>query len=243
MQKSSLKILRIFLFCSVLLALAVNASALQTEVNGAAPDEVKEGEIVDITLVITGIPPAADYISIDSDLEKNGTDPIYEFEDLNVTSYSNDFQLPLNETTSSLTVHVKGRTPVIKEVKQLDGVTLVKFDPKRTGYAYYRIKFTDENSNPLKESDTRTFSINVPEITSFEEKLNTIEDPFLRNYLRGLYEKGLNAEANELADYLNSADEGRTVPLLWVIIGFVAVGVVGFVIGIRKGNSEEEEEE
>ncbi len=243
MQVLSPKILKSLLFCFVLLVVVSNVSALQVEVNSTTPDEVEEGELVDFTMVITGIPLAADYMSIDSDLQKNGTDPIFTFTDLNITSDSNIYALPLDGTTSSLTVHVKGRTPTIKTVKQVDKVTLIKFNPKRTGYAYYRLKFTDESNNPVEPSDTRTFSVSVPELDQFEEKLDTIEDPFVRKYLQGLHEKGLVGEANELVDYLNSKDEGRTVPLLWTIIGVVVVGIIGFVVGIRMGNSEEGDEE
>lgn len=243
MQVLSPKILRFLLFCSVILAVVSNVSALQVEVNSTTPDEVKEGELVDFTIVVTGIPLAADYMSINSDLQKNGTDPIFTFTEFNISSDSNVYALPLDGTTSSLTIHLKGRTPTIKTVKQVDKVTLIKFDPKRTGYAYYRLQFTDESNNPIGIGDTRTFSVSVPEIDQFEVKLDTVEDPFIRKYLQELYDKGLVGEANELADYLNSKDEGRTVPLLWTIIGVVAVGIIGFVIGIRMGNSEEDEEE
>jgi len=243
MQILSSKILRFLLFCSVLLAMVSSVSALQVEINGNIPDESEEGEIVDFTMIITGIPLAADYIFIDSDLDKNGTQPIFNFTELNITSNSNSYQLPLDGTISSLTVNVKGRIPTIKVVKQVEKLTLVKFDPKRTGYLYYRLKFTDDSNNPLKESDARTFSVYVPEITQFDKKLDTIEDPFIRKYLQGLFDKGLVNEANELSDYINLRDEGQTVPLLWTAIGIIVVGVIGLIIGIRMGNSEEDGEE
>lgn len=243
MQMLSSKILKSLLFCFVLLVVVSNAYALQVEVDSSTPDEVEEGELVDFTMVITGIPLAADYMSINSDLQKNGTDPIFTFTDLNISSDSNIYALPLDGTTSSLTIQVKGRTPTIKTVKQVDKVTLIKFDPKRTGYAYYRLQFTDESNNPIGIGDTRTFSVSVPEIDQFGKKLDTIEDPFIRKYLQGLFDKGLVNEANELSDYLNSRDEGRTVPLLWTAIGIIAVGVIGLIIGIRIGNSEEDGEE
>lgn len=239
-QSISFRKLRLVLFIFFLLTVATHASALEVIPNITIPDEVKEGEIIDITLEITGIPPAADYISIDSDLEKNGTDPFFTIADLNITSHLNNYQLPLNETITSLTVHIKGRTPTIKDIDPVDKVTLIKFDPKRTGYAYYRITFSDESGKPLKESDTKTFSIYVPEIALFGEKLNTINDPFLRKYLQELFDKGLVVEANELADYLNSKDKGRTVPLLWVMGGLVITLIIGLVIGMRIRNSEED---
>jgi hypothetical protein len=227
----------------IILLLVLDVSAMQVDIDGDLPAEVKGGNIVDFNLTVSGIPQAADFISLETDLEPYGTDPLYNFTEFNVTTNSNSYTLSLNNTDEIIHIQVKGKVPVLKEVVQAEGVTLEKFDSKLTGYAYYRFTFMDDEKNILKDSDTKTFSIYVPEIESFNSKLDSIDDPFLRNYLTNLFDKGLVSESNQLADYLNSKDEDPEIPLYWAAAGVVFALIIGIVIGIRTSNSEEEEEE
>ncbi|WP_243684400.1 hypothetical protein [Methanosarcina barkeri] len=68
----------------------------------------------------------------------------------------------------------------------------MKYDSKRTGYAYYRIKPTDEKGNAIQGSDTSTFTIAVTDVDSFEKKAAQIEDPFLSMYCRICLTAGLS---------------------------------------------------
>lgn len=237
------KSLLMALICSfAVLSLISTVSALQVDIDGDLPSEAKEGDIVEFEMIISGIPEAADFLSFETDLEPYGSVPLYNFTNFNVTTSSNHYVLNLSNGEETVLVKVKGKVPVIKEVVQVDKVTLIKLDSKTTGYAYYRLKFMDDEQNYLTDTDTKTFTISVPEIESFEAKLDTIDEPFFRNYLTDLFDKGLVSEANELADYLNSKDEGTVVPLYWTIAGLIIVLAAGIIIGIRIGNSDEDDD-
>lgn len=190
----------LFFFFSVL---AGPASALDVSVEGDHPAEVKEKQVISCVLTISGIPSAADYLYFDTDLEKYEDKPIYNFNDLNIQSNESHFELPIKNNREKIIVQLNGQVPGITEIQQHEKLTLVNYDPKRTGYAYYRIKPTDEKGNSIPgSSDTGTFTIAVDEIDSFEKKAALIEDPFLSKYLKDMFNRGLVTEANELADYL-----------------------------------------
>ena len=225
-----------------LLSLISTALAIQVDIEGNLPAEAREGDVIKFNLTVSGIPKAADFISFETDLETYGSYPLYNFTDFNVTTNSNNYVLNLSNGDEIVVLQVKGKVPLVKEIVQVNKLTLVEFDSKRTGYAYYRFKLMDDEMNPLKDSDTKTFSISVPEIESFKSKLVSIEDPFFRNYLIEMFDKGLVHESNELADYLNSRNEGAVVPLLWTVIGLVLAVIAGIIIGIRISNSEEVDE-
>jgi hypothetical protein len=182
--------------------LAGSASAIEVNVEGDHPAEIKEKQVVSCVLTISGIPTAADYLYFDTDLEKYGDKPIYNFKDLNIQSNESHFELPIKNNKEKIIVQLTGQVPGITEIQQYDKLTLVKYDPKLTGYAYYRIKPTDEKGNSIQGSDTGTFTIAVDEIDAFEMKAALIEDPFLRMYLQDMFNRGLVTEANKLADYL-----------------------------------------
>ncbi|WP_342305627.1 hypothetical protein [Methanolobus sp. ZRKC5] len=227
----------------ILLSLSYIVSAVDVDIEGDLPAEPREGDVVEFYLTISAIPQSADYISFDTDLEAYGNNPLYNFTEFNITSTSNNYVLNLNDSDEAILVHVQGKVPVVREVVQTDKVTLIKLDEKRTGYAYYRFNLLDDEKNTLKDSDTRIFTINVPEIDSFTGKLDTIDDPFFRNYLTDLFDKGLVHEANELADYLNSREEGPAVSLYLAAGGIIVALIIGLIFGIRIGNSDDDEDD
>lgn len=182
--------------------LAGSASAVEVHVEGDHPTEVKEKQVISCVLTISGIPSAADYLYFDTDLEKYDDKPIYNFKELNLQSNESHFELPVKDNMKKIVVQLNGQVPGITEVQQYEKLTLVKYDSKRTGYAYYRIKPTDEKGNAIQGSDTSTFTIAVTDIDSFEKKAAQIEDPFLSMYLQDMFDRGLVTEANKLADYL-----------------------------------------
>lgn len=231
------------IFCIIiLLSLVSTVSAVDVDIEGDLPAEAGEGDVVEFYLTISVIPQSADYISFETDLEAYGNNPLYNFTELNITSTSNNYMLNLNDSNDKIIVHVQGKVPVIREVVQTGKITLIKLDEKRTGYAYYRFNLLDGEKNTLKDSDTRVFTINVPEIASFAGKLDTIDDPFFRNYLTDLFDKGLVHEANELADYLNSREEGPAVSLYLAAAGIIIALIIGLIFGIRMSNTDEDDD-
>jgi hypothetical protein len=216
------------------------ASATQIGVEGEMPGEAEEKQVISIALTISNIPAAADFISFDTDLVKYDGRAIYNFTGLDLKSNESHFVLPVEDKRDKIVVLLNGQVPEIREVKQCDELTLIKYDPKLTGYAYYRVRLTDEDGNPLGESDTRTFSITVSEIDEFKEKMTRVDDSFFSVYLQDMFDRGLVTEANEIADHLLE-EEGSS--FIWgYVLGGIALLAVGFVLGIRFGGSEEEEE-
>jgi len=223
------------------------ASATQIEVEGELPGEVEEKQVISLVLTISNIPAAADFISFDTDLVRYGDRSIYNFTGLELQSNNSSFVLPVEDNREKIIVLLNGRVPVIREVKQCDELTLIKYDPKLTGYAYYRVRLTDEDGNPLGESDTRTFTIVASEIEEFRGKMTLVDDSFFSVYLQDMFDKGLVTEANEIADHVIEKEEKEREEegsFNWgYVLGGIALLAVGFILGVRFGGSEEEEEE
>ncbi|WP_067049070.1 hypothetical protein [Methanofollis ethanolicus] len=220
-----------------LLCIPAGVAGLQVGVEEAPPDTVAEEEVVDFTITLSGIPPAADTVIVDTDLVQQGDTPLLSPSGgggnaTNTTPAS----LPVPAGGSGLSIRIHGQAPTVTTVTQCGAVTLTTYDPKRSGYAYYRVRFTDDKGRPLTESDTRLFSIAVDAVDEFRAKLNQISDPFMRTYLQDLFEKGLVNEANALADYEMS--RGAGVPLIWTVGGIVLTAVLALIAGIWIGGRE-----
>lgn len=225
----------------LLLFLASTASATNIEINGETQSQVLEGQVINYTLKISNIPSAADYISFDTDLVKTGNFHLYNFTDLNITSNDNEFYLPVNESTKSITVNIHGQIPQITEKEQCGGVTLITYK-QSTGYAYDRITLTNSNGDLIESVETRPFEISNPEVESFREQLNKIDDPFFKNYLQDLHEKGLVTESKTLADHLTENDD-EWPSYWWLVLGTIVGLIIGVLVGVRIKNRNYDEED
>jgi len=223
-----------YLFLPLFLLLVVGgtvSAAANLEVNGQTPGKVLEETEINYTIKISDIPPAAEKISFDTDLAKVDNFHLYNFTSLNVTSDANKFDIPVNESIKSIIVNIHGQIPQITETKQPEGITIIKYK-SQTGYAYDRITLTNNKGNLIETVETRPFEISIPEVESFREKMDKINDPFFKEYLRGLHDKGLVDESNTLADHLTENNEWP--PYWWTIPGIITGFVIGFLIGVRR---------
>jgi len=231
--RSPRKCLKIFYLLIVALAIIPSGgAAFQIAADEQLPEVVTEGTTTDFNLTITNIHPAASWIIIDTDLHKSDDIPLFLVNE--PESISNETPINISIPDATVTVHLHGQVPKITKIVQPGPVTLTVYDTKRTGYAYYRVTFRDDEGNLISESDTRVFSINVPEIDHFRQKINSISDPFLSAYLQDLFDKGLVGEANALADH-ELAQDGQ-IPIIWLIGAVCIVAVAAFVVGVRIGS-------
>ncbi|QSZ66868.1 hypothetical protein RJ40_04850 [Methanofollis aquaemaris] len=231
---------RLICWCMLIFLVLVPAwgAGLQVGVEGDLPGEVAEGEGVAFTLILTGLPPAADDLVLETDLVPEEGTPLFSLEGTETVSNSTPFIVPLPAANSPLKIAVTGQTPRAADVRQCGAVTLTTYDPRLSGYAYYRVRFTDDEGNRLAESDTRVFALRVEAIEEFNEKLRGISDPFMDAYLQDLFDKGLVGEANALADHELSKES--TVPTLWAVAGIVLAAIAALIVGIRIGGRESE---
>lgn len=226
----------VFLF-SLMLLLYTNegtASATNVELIGQTPETVLEGQEINYTLKISNIPPAAESISIDTDLAKVNNFHLYNFTNLKLISDANKFDFPVNESTKIIIVNIHGQIPQASEKKQYEGITLVKYK-QGSGYAYDRIILTNEKGNLIENVETRPFEISIPELEAFREQTDKIADPFFKKYVQDLHDKGLVDEAKILADHLT--EDGKWPPYWWLIPGLIAGLVIGFIVGSRLQNT------
>jgi hypothetical protein len=219
-----------------LLCIPAGAAGLQVGVEEAPPETVAEGEVVDFTITLSGMPPAADTVIVDTDLVQQGDTPLLSPSGGGNATNTTPASLSVPAGGSGLSIRIHGQAPTVTEVTQCGAVTLTTYDPKRSGYAYYRVRFTDDKGRPLAESDTRLFSISISAVDDFRAKLNLISDPFMRTYLQDLFEKGLVNEANALADY--EVSRGAGVPLIWTVGGIVVTAILALIAGIWIGGRE-----
>jgi hypothetical protein len=225
----------LFLLMFLLSFLGSTASATNVDIKGQTQNQVLEGQEINYTLTINDIPSAADYISFDTDLVKTGNFHLYNFTNLNITNDNNKFNLPVNESTKSIIVNIHGQTPQITEKEQYGRVTLITYK-QSTGYAYDRITLTNSNGDLIESVETRPFEISNPEVESFREQMNKIDDPFFKNYLQDLHDKGLVTESKTLADHLTGNAEWPSY--WWLILGAFVGIIIGFVIARVIGSRE-----
>lgn len=224
------------LLLMALLCMPAGVAGLQVGVEETPPDTLAEGEVVDFTITLSGIPPAAGTVIVDTDLLQQGDIPLLSPSGGGNATNTTPASLPVPAEGGSLSIRIHGQAPSVTKVAQCGAVTLTTYDPKRSGYAYYRVRFTDDRGRPLAESDTRLFSIAIDAVDEFRAKLNQISDPFMRTYLQDLFEKGLVNEANALADY--EISRGAGVPLIWTVGGIVLTAVLALIAGIWIGGRE-----
>ncbi|TAJ44929.1 hypothetical protein [Methanofollis fontis] len=227
---------RLLILCIVLVCLPAGAAALQVEIDGDVPEEVVEGELIDFTITLSGIPPAADMLHLDTDLLRFGDVPLFVPAEGGNATNTTPLNLPVPPGSGPMSVRLQGQVPAVTEITQCGAVVLTTFDPKRSGYTYYRVRFTDDDGNTLTESDTRLFSIRVETIDTFRDKLNRIDDPFMRSYLQEIFEKGLVNEANTLANYELGREDG--IPIIWAAAGIVVTAIAALIAGIWIGGRE-----
>jgi hypothetical protein len=139
-----------------------------------------------------------------------------------------------DEWTQPVLVTVSGKTPVITELLQFEGIVLTKRPVRRTGFTYYRIQALDDKGFPVGTAVTSTFNIVIPEEEQFKERLNEIDDTQLRPIIQEFYTKGLGQEAYQLLVYAETPRQA-TVPLWLFGIAIVIVAGAGFFIGQRRG--------
>lgn len=231
--QSAEKLLKNAILLVIALAIIPSAGlAFQVAVDGELPGVVTEGATTDFNLTINNIHPTASRIIVDTDLQKSDDIPLFLADELDSTSNETPFSIPVPDD-AAVVIKVHGQVPRITKIIQPGPVTLTIHEKKRTGYAYYRVTFTDNKGNPVPGSDTRVFSISIPAIDSFREKINSISDPFMSSYLQDLFDKGLVSEANALADY-EVARDGQ-IPVIWLIGAVCIAAVAAFVVGVRIG--------
>jgi len=226
--------LKILLLMIALAIIPSGGGAFQIVTDEQLPEIVTEETVTDFNLTITNIHPTASRITIDTDLHKSDDIPLFLVNDLEGISNETPISISIPDDDATVTVHLHGQVPKITKIVQPGPVTLTVYDTKRTGYAYYRVTFRDDEGNLIPGSDTRVFSIDVPEVDNFRQKINSISDPFLSAYLQDLFDKGLVDEANALADY-KLAQDGQ-IPIIWLVGAVCIVAVAAFIIGVRIGS-------
>lgn len=226
----------LYLLIIAFAVIPAGCAAFQIAVDEQLHEVATEGATIDFNLFVTNIHQGASQIIIDTDLYRADDIPLFSVNELEVVSNETPFSISVPDDGVAVTVQIHGQIPRITTVAQPGPVTLTLYDKKRTGYAYYRVTLADDKGNPVPGSDTRVFSIDIPEIDRFREKTSSISDPFMSSYLQDLFDKGLVSEAGALADY-ELARDGQ-IPTVWAVGAVCIAAVVAFVIGIRIGGRD-----
>jgi len=227
------------------LVLSVPAAAVVADLtNGNLTDTRYEGELVEYTIAVSGVPKQARFIEMNTDITPVPEVPLWQPEGEGVTVTGGDealndqtITLAIDERgafTEPVIVNVTGRAPVLTTVTVTDGVVVTKRNTQTTGYLYYRIEARDENRDLLGSGTTATFSVTVPDEEAFRERLDAVEDPELREIIDDLYSRGLRDEAGDLLAYAESPGDA-TIPLTFAILAAVLLLVAGFAGGMVFG--------
>ncbi|WFN34111.1 hypothetical protein L1S32_09685 [Methanogenium sp. S4BF] len=225
------------------LLICVPSAAVIAEVtNGTLLESRNEGELIQYTMEVSGIPKQTRIIEMTTDLMPVPGTSLWQPE---VSGFMvsggdaalNDHKIELTEDgefPDAINVTVSGRVPVLTSVEIVDGVVVTKRITQTTGYVYYRIQALDENRDILGSGTTETFSVKIPDDEQFTARLNAVTDPDLRALIDDLYSRGLRDEANDLLEYAEAPKES-TLPVTMAILVSVVLLVGGFGAGMVFG--------
>ncbi|WAI02486.1 hypothetical protein [Methanogenium organophilum] len=227
------------------MVLCVPAAAVIVELTeGNLTDTRYEGDLVEYTIAVSGVPKQAQYIEMNTDVTPVPDVPLWQPERDGVTVTGGDealndhtITLETDETgafTEPVMVTVTGRAPVLTTVTVTDGVVVTKRNTQTTGYVYYRIEARDENRDLIGSGTTRTFSVLVPDEEAFRARLDAVGDPELRYLIDDLYSRGLRDEAGDLLVYAETPEEPVVSVTTAVLLGVVLL-IVGFAGGMVFG--------
>ncbi len=225
------------------LLICVPSTAIVAELSdGILPDSRNEGELIQYTIEMSGIPKQARIIEMNTDLMPvPGTD-LWQIagNGFNVSGGDgalNDHSVELTEVgefSDGINVTVYGRVPVLTSVEIVDGVVVTKRITQTTGYVYYHIEALDENRDILGTGTTKTFSVKIPDDEQFTSRLNSITDPDMRALIDDLYSRGLRDEADDLLQYAESPKDA-TIPVTTAVLIALVLLVAGFAVGMVFG--------
>lgn len=210
--------------------------------DGNLTDSQNEGEFIQYTIEVSGIPKQTRTIEMDTDLMAVPDTDLWQPEGNGFTVSGgeealNDNTIELTEEgdfSDRINVTVSGRVPVLTSVEIVDGVVVTKRITQTTGYVYYHIQALDENGDLLGTGTTETFSVTIPDEEQFMSRLNAVTDPDMRALINDLYSRGLRDEAYNLLDYAELPIE-KGIPLTTAALIALVVLVVGFGIGMLFG--------
>ena len=241
-EGDSMRVLKPLLLFLLLLMLVLvgTTSALQVKLlSGELKENPVEGELVNFTLAISDFPEGY-ILSFDTDLSVHNDKYLFNLTNLNMTFREKHFEI--QTPNHEIYAQAIGEIPRVTEVRQCDGLTLVKYKQK-TG-AYYRIKLLDEKGN-LIDSSIKTFEVRIPEREEFNRKVGEINDERARDFLLNLHEKGLVSESKELAEILIKMEKEKGVPLWLFILSVILAAFFAYIVGVhicaKRGEEEEEE--
>ena len=233
----------LFLLLTVLIFLVIpSVSALNIKVDPSLNLILNEGQNIDYSMLITGIPQQTAFIELETDLEPFNNTPLWNLTDSNRYGVDNNSPLlmqknlrltPSTDITTPIIIKVSGKVPLVKQVTTYKGVVFTKVE-RITGYLYYRVQPYDAKGYPVGVGDTKTFSISPGGKTGDDPQpeIDKIQDPEIKMITQDLYDKGLWQESARLIGYSNN--QPAKVTLLVYIVSIVIVGFILFVIGYRS---------
>lgn len=237
---ATFKLSMTFIVIVIILSMIVPVSGLNVYSVPKPVQVLDEGNIVKLNLTISDLPAQGDVISIDTDLDKEISNPVFNIPQQNIQSNNKHLDIKIEDRNNPIIVQLRGVIPKISQTTQCGGITLTNYLPQR-GFAYYRIAILDENNAVLPSStETQTFEVNSVDLAAFKDKMNNMEDKTLAGYYEDLFNKGLVNEANRLVDYSLTDKEPQIS--LFAAIGITAICiivglVIGYIIGMKKGSS------
>lgn len=253
---------KIFLLLVVLIFLVFPpVSALNVEIQPATEplrQILNEGQTLDFSMLITGIPTQTAFIELETDLEPFNSTLVWNISDSSRFGVEKNSSLlmqknirltPPAEITAPIVVKVSGKVPLVKQVTTYKGVVFTKVE-RKTGYLYYRVQPYDSKGYPVGVGDTKTFSINPGGKTGDDpqSEIDKIQDPEMKIITQDLYDKGLWQEASRLIGYANHQTEIKNnepakVTVLIYLVSIVIVGFALFVLGYRTKKCPRQDDE
>ena len=231
----------LILLLFVLLCAPSNAIVAELR-NGTLLESQNEGEFVEYSIELTGIPKQSEMIEMKTDLMPVPGKSLWQLEGDGFIISDGDEALKENiivvtedgEFSDSIVITVSGRAPVLTSSETFKDIVITKPPGQTSGYVYYSIQALDENGDGLGNGRAETFSVTNPADEEFQARLNAVTDVGMRELIDDLYSRGLRNEANDLLQYAETPKDAAIPMTTTAMIVFVVI-FIAFVGGMAFG--------
>lgn len=247
----------------ILLQIIPGAYALNAAADKPLSDIHEEGDIVEFILTVSDYPPGNYSMRIETRLDRNGEQPIYEFLGFNEIYNMGDRYKKIVQISSlppnNVRVRINGKIPSVTSDDNCGEVNIVLFESGP--FEYYEVAIVDSVGQQIGLTEEEYFLVKDTDQEEFQKKLDkltTSEYLDLRGFADQLYNKGLVDDANKLVDLVLEQSTSKSVKttknnylvyigalVLMIICGFIAYrmgSASGYDEGYTEGYNEGYEE-
>lgn len=196
----------------------------------------------------------ASYISIETNIVKNGNEPIFDFGELNekyvgTDRYKQKVIIDVPKDINDFKIKISGKSPNGIDMSKVGNVEIAKFIDENQ--KYYEVKLLGENKEDLgaNNKQSKLFKLIINEKISFEKELKNVKSDDLE-VLKGIaidmFNRGLITDAKKIVSALEViTPESQILPYkeVWKNVGLGLIIVILCIFFYLQGQKQNDEDQ